>query len=109
MLRGRRVAAGLSRRFPAATGLLAALIGFCVLVLPTGAGASFPGVNGPIFFTSDRGGSGDIYRANADGTGLFRLTHSPNADDSPAVSAEGTEVAFVSFRDGRSNLYLMRT
>src|ERR1700737_2385383 len=34
-----------------------------------------------IVFTSERGGSADLYRVNADGSGLEQLTDSPAYDD----------------------------
>ena len=43
----------------------------------------------------------DIYVVNRDGSGLVRLTDSPEADDNPAWSPDGSKIAFRSFRDGR--------
>jgi TolB protein len=39
-----------------------------------------------IAFTSDRGGSRDIYVMNADGSGVTRLTENPADDEFPAWS-----------------------
>jgi len=43
-----------------------------------------------IVFTSERGGSADIYRWRADGMGLERLTDDPACDDQAAVSPDGS-------------------
>src|SRR5215216_211112 len=42
-----------------------------------------------IVFTSERNGSADLYRVNADGSGLERLTDSPAYDDQAAFSPNG--------------------
>ncbi|HEX9582082.1 MAG TPA: hypothetical protein VF970_13355 [Gemmatimonadales bacterium] len=41
-----------------------------------------------------------IYAMNGDGTGLTQLTSGPSENFSPALSPDGTKVAFVSDRDG---------
>ena len=43
--------------------------------------ASFSADGKWIIFTSERGGSADIYRAHPDGSGLERLTDNPAYDD----------------------------
>lgn len=73
-------------------------------------------------FTSNRGGSGsEIWMANADGSGLVKLTTSIqkgsdgqgpifSLDFGPAWSPDGSKIAFVSNRDGAdTELYLMNT
>jgi len=61
---------------------------------------------------TDTGFSVDIYTANADGTGLKKLTHDPAFDDSPTWSPDGKEIAFTSTRNGttdasnRSDIYV---
>lgn len=47
-----------------------------------------------IVFSSDRGGTFDIYVANADGSGLERLTDEPAGDFSPKWSPDGKRIAF---------------
>src|ERR1700693_1614084 len=59
-----------------------------------------------IVFTSERGGSADIYRVHPDGSGLERLTDDPAFDDQGALSPDGSTLAFVSSRKGFANLWL---
>ena len=60
-----------------------------------------------IVFTSERGGSADIYRVHPDGSGLERLTDDPAYDDQAALSPDGSTLAFVSSREGGfANLWL---
>ena len=53
-----------------------------------------------IVFTSDRAGSGDLYRVKPDGTDLERLTDNPAFDDQAAFSPDGRQLVFVSSRSG---------
>jgi len=55
-----------------------------------------------IIFTSERGGSADIYRVHPDGSGLERLTDDPAYDDQGALSPDGKQLAFVSSRGAGS-------
>jgi len=61
-----------------------------------------------IVFTSERGGSADIYRMHADGSGIERLTDGPSYDDQASLSPDGNTLAFVSTRDGgTANVWLL--
>src|SRR5580700_11858250 len=61
-----------------------------------------------IVFTSERGGSADIYRVHPDGSGLERLTDDPAYDDQGALSLDGRQLAFVSTREsGFANIWLL--
>jgi len=61
-----------------------------------------------IVFTSERGGSADLYRIHPDGTGLERLTDNPAYDDQGAFSPDGKRLVFVSTRAaGRANLWIL--
>jgi Tol biopolymer transport system component len=55
-----------------------------------------------IIFTSERGGSADIYRVHPDGSGLEQLTDDPAYDDQGALSPDGKQLAFVSSRGAGS-------
>jgi len=49
----------------------------------------------------------DIFKANADGTGLTRLTDSPGYDAEATVCARDGSIIFTSVRDGDIELYRM--
>jgi Tol biopolymer transport system component len=49
----------------------------------------------------------EIFVANADGSGLTRLTHHPGADTAPAWSPDGTRITFSRNLDGNDELYVM--
>ncbi len=48
-----------------------------------------------------------IFVANADGTGLMRITDNPKYDAEPIVSPDGTQVVFGSQREGNFDVYIM--
>lgn len=61
-----------------------------------------------VVFTSERGGSADVYRVHLHGTGLERLTDDPAYDDQAALSPDGSTLAFVSTRrSGRPEIWLL--
>ena len=62
---------------------------------------------GTLVFQSDRNGTWDIYRVEADGTELVRLTDELAADQNPAWSPDGRTIAFSSERTGRGDIYVM--
>ena len=64
--------------------------------------ASFPGANGKIAFSSDRDGTagGDIFIANPDGTEITRVTPTGVTDREPAISPDGSQIAYTSFGEG---------
>jgi Tol biopolymer transport system component len=69
--------------------------------------ASFSHDEAWIVFTSERGGSADIWRVHPDGSGLERLIDHPAFDDQAALSPDGRTVAFVSTRGGPANIWLL--
>ena len=68
---------------------------------------TFPGGQGAIAFESDRGGSLDIWRMDADGHSATNLTNDGHFDQSPAWSASGTQLAFASARSGTMEIWRM--
>lgn len=57
-------------------------------------------------FTSGAPGT-DIFRVNADGTGVLNLTNSLAYDGAPSWSPDGARILFASDRDGRQDLHIM--
>ncbi|MCX6035745.1 MAG: hypothetical protein NTV38_12345, partial [Chloroflexi bacterium] len=51
----------------------------------------------------------EIYKINADGTGLTSLTNNPARDMVPAWSPDKSKIAFTSDRDGRTEIYVMNS
>lgn len=62
--------------------------------------------DGRIIFHSKTGPS-QICIANIDGRNLIKLTHNNANDWSPKVSPDGTQIAFISNRDGNQEIYTM--
>ncbi len=60
-----------------------------------------------LLFVSERDGNPEVYLANADGSGVRRLTRNPAEDTRPAWSPDGRRIAFVSDRDGSRQAYIM--
>jgi Tol biopolymer transport system component len=80
-----------------ATALTAVLTLLCLAAFAGAAGASFPGRNGLIAFSSNRSGqSYDLYLMTAGGRVTRRLTMTRHVNEgSPAWSADGRRVAFT--------------
>lgn len=51
----------------------------------------------------------DIYIANADGSGLIRITDNPKYDAEPIVSPDGKQIVFGSQREGDFDIYVMKS
>ncbi len=49
----------------------------------------------------------DIFTANADGSGLKRITDNPKYDAEPVVSSDGKQIVFGSQREGNFDVYVM--
>ena len=60
-----------------------------------------------IAFHSNRDGNGEIYVMDANGANQTRLTVNPAADSQPALSPDGTRIAFVSTRSGSPQIWVM--
>lgn len=82
---------------------------------PTPAAGTAGARDSRIVFVTDRHGpdpSGDrgnqeVYIMNADGTGQRRLTNDKGADANPALSPDGTSIAFTSTRSGGVEIFVM--
>ena len=62
----------------------------------------------PVAFTSRRDGNNEIYKMNADGTGVTRLTNRTSIDDEPSFSRDGSRILFTSNRfNSRSEIFVM--
>jgi len=72
-----------------------------------GAPAWFPDGQALVFAAEVGTGKADIYRMNVDGSGRDRLTDHDAIDSAPAVSPDGTRIAFESDRDGNFEIYVM--
>ena len=64
---------------------------------------------GKLAFSSNRNASGgyDIYLLTLSPWGITRLTTNATDDESPALSPDGSKVAFVSYRDGNAEVYVL--
>ena len=72
------------------------------------ANATAPSRLGVIVFQSNRAGNTDIWRVDADGTNLTRLTDDPAIDATPDLSRDGNSIVFISNRGtGWFNLWAM--
>jgi TolB protein len=84
-------------------------------ITPTANQASESSLTGWLAFYSDRDGNPEIYVMNADGSGVARLTNDPTFDDSPALSPDSRQIAFLTarhdpnpqFPDLKYELYVM--
>jgi TolB protein len=78
----------------------------CLAVAVAGA-APAPEVKQELLIVSNRTGSPEIFRINADGTGVKNLTNSKSVNINPVWSPDRRKIAFVSNRDGVPNIYVM--
>jgi Tol biopolymer transport system component len=60
-----------------------------------------------LLFSSDRGGSDDLWTAAADGSALRQLTKDRAPDRLPRVSPDGQRIAFYSYRSGNRDIWVM--
>jgi TolB protein len=68
-------------------------------------GGAFPGLNGKIAFRSDRDGNLEIYVMEGDGSAQHNISQNPATDSAPAWSADGSQIVFVSDRDGDQEIF----
>ncbi len=60
-----------------------------------------------LIFVSDRNGAMDLYQIDFDGSHLTQLTHDGTLIVTPAVSPDGTRVAYTSYIDNNPDLYVL--
>ncbi len=93
------------------TGPFATLtLAFALLALGGPASATFGGTNGRIVFESTLDGIPQLYSIRGvDGLGLRQLTHfsQPVGVELPAVSADGSTIAFDRGQPGAENIFVM--
>ncbi len=67
-----------------------------------------PGIvaNGRIFYVQHDGNDNEIYSVNPDGTGTQAVTADTYDSISPALSPDGTKLAYVTNRDGNYEIYV---
>jgi len=65
---------------------------FALLACDTSAGAAL--LDEKIVFSSNRDGDYDIYSMDPDGSNVVQLTNSPGSDINPAISPDGTRIAY---------------
>lgn len=102
----------LGRAVPAVLAILVLMAGPMVWMARAAGAATGAVANGRIFFDSNRDDTPDnydIYSMNPDGSDVVRLTDDPAIDRYPAISPDGTRVAFLraTALNGPRALYLM--
>ena len=60
-----------------------------------------------IVFATDRDGDREIYAMDLDGRGQINLSRHPGRDQAPAVSPDGSTIAWMSDRSGELGIWLM--
>ncbi len=60
-----------------------------------------------IIFVSNRDGNDELYMMDYDGNNQTRLTFNRIKDYMPAWSADGREIAYTSYRNGKAGLYIL--
>ena len=94
-------------------GLIPALsVLFAAAAIPAAAApspAAFDGRNGRIAFVRIQDGTDrEILSMKGDGSGTLQLTDNEDEDYSPAWSANGKRIAFISERTGNPDLFIMK-
>jgi Tol biopolymer transport system component len=84
---------------------------FCLTLLlgaVSAADATPQGPNGRIVFAlNDGSGGAELYSVNADGSAMRRLTWSPQVEQAPSWSPDGTRIAYESSLGGNFHVWVM--
>jgi len=67
---------------------------------------NLPGLEGTVLFESNRDGNTEIYALELTNQSLLRVTNNPAADTQPALSPDGTRIAYVSNQTGNNDIYI---
>jgi tetratricopeptide (TPR) repeat protein len=59
-----------------------------------------------VFMSQERDGNWEIYRLDVNDKSIVRMTNDPNVDGLPAVSPDGSRIAFLSNRDGQWKIWI---
>jgi Ca2+-binding RTX toxin-like protein len=98
-----------ARRVVAMVGSAAALLGSSLAWSSTPAQAAFPGINGVVACSSNRGGNVDLWTFNPTGTELqpTNISNTPTSTEGrPRYRSDGRKIVFESNRNGGSDLYI---
>lgn len=79
------------------------------LALAEASARTFKRPNPRVFFSTQWPDHAQIYAMNPDGSNQICLTPLSDTDYAPALSPDGTTIAFTTHRDGVRSLYLMNT
>lgn len=78
-----------------------------MVVFSTPVFAQSPTIRPQIFFSGWSGGQWDIYSVSPDGETILKLTNNKYEDSDPAVSPDGTMLAYTSRRNENWDIYLL--
>lgn len=89
--------------------LLVMLVGAVVIGHTSSTQAAFPGDNGKIVYAAKVKGGMDLFSVTPNGKRTTQLTKTDLIEVSPAVSPDGTRIAFVGLRspNAKANIYVM--
>ncbi len=86
--------------------MIALLVGIALLAgIAVSIGRTFSGTR--LTYESDRTGDFELYAYDAEQGLSYNLTHNPGGDTDAAWSPNGEQLAFVSWRDGERQLFLL--
>jgi hypothetical protein len=105
----RRVSDRLGDRIGRGRLVVFAIVGLAVLSQTSTALAAFPGANGEIDFTRNHLGNNDVYAIDPADASTTQLTTNPAFDIAGGYSPDGSKIAFISYRDGAPDVWVMNS